>query len=192
MPIPKKQCKAHAKATGKQCQLNAMPGGFVCRWHGGMSPNTKRRAAERVAEYQVREIIELREAKPMRSLRDVYEEMMDTASAARLWRQILQERVAELQVLGYAGVTAEQVKADVLLFERALDRSAKITDSIARLNLEERRQVLDEKTGRTIADVIQAVMRDLKLSEEQRRRAPLLVSARLRELETGSVPSPVR
>ncbi len=43
------QCHAHRK-TGTQCKNNAIPGGFVCRFHGGSAPQVKRKALERLNE----------------------------------------------------------------------------------------------------------------------------------------------
>jgi hypothetical protein len=42
------QCRAKAKRSGKQCARPAMLGGFVCQKHGGMAPQVKRKAAERL------------------------------------------------------------------------------------------------------------------------------------------------
>ena len=41
------QCKAHAR-TGKQCGKPAIPGGTVCRFHGGGAPQVKEAARLRI------------------------------------------------------------------------------------------------------------------------------------------------
>jgi len=46
---PKVRCKAQIKGKG-QCKRAAIKGGAVCQWHGGGSPQVKRKAAERLAD----------------------------------------------------------------------------------------------------------------------------------------------
>jgi hypothetical protein len=46
MSVPVVQCKATAR-TGKQCKNKAIPGGTVCRFHGGASPHVASKAAVR-------------------------------------------------------------------------------------------------------------------------------------------------
>src|SRR5215217_5052106 len=41
------QCTAVSKQTGKQCKAKAIPGGTVCRWHGGAAGQVKAKAAVR-------------------------------------------------------------------------------------------------------------------------------------------------
>jgi hypothetical protein len=41
------QCTAISKQTGKQCKAKAIPGGTVCRWHGGNAKQVKAKAAIR-------------------------------------------------------------------------------------------------------------------------------------------------
>jgi hypothetical protein len=42
-------CRAKAKSTGKRCKLTAIPGGTVCRRHGGGAPQVRQAAARRLA-----------------------------------------------------------------------------------------------------------------------------------------------
>src|SRR5215203_1973044 len=41
------QCAAVSKQTGRQCKAKAIPGGTVCRWHGGAAGQVKAKAAVR-------------------------------------------------------------------------------------------------------------------------------------------------
>jgi hypothetical protein len=41
------QCKAISKNSGKQCKRKAIPGGTVCRYHGGGAQKVKAKAAVR-------------------------------------------------------------------------------------------------------------------------------------------------
>jgi hypothetical protein len=46
MSVPAVQCRATSR-TGKQCKNKAIPGGAVCRFHGGASPHVASKAAVR-------------------------------------------------------------------------------------------------------------------------------------------------
>jgi len=42
------KCHAKSKRTGKQCGAWAIPGGAVCKWHGGAAPQVKAAAEQRI------------------------------------------------------------------------------------------------------------------------------------------------
>jgi hypothetical protein len=46
MSVPVVQCKATSRSGG-QCKNKAIPGGTVCRFHGGASPHVASKAAVR-------------------------------------------------------------------------------------------------------------------------------------------------
>ena len=46
------KCSARSKRTGKQCGQWAIPGGTVCKWHGGAAPQVKAAAMERLMALQ--------------------------------------------------------------------------------------------------------------------------------------------
>lgn len=48
----KRRCTAHSRTSGKQCGQPPIPGGTVCRFHGGAAPQVKLKAAERLVAYQ--------------------------------------------------------------------------------------------------------------------------------------------
>lgn len=177
-------CRGTVYSTGEPCGNHAMDGQVVCRFHGGAAPQNRAAGARRVAQAKTEAVLlkALADAPPLGSIGDVYEELLQVAGVAKSWREILQARVGELQSLGYRGEHAEQVRADVQLFERALDRSAKVGDAIARLNLEERKQALDERTAGLVAQCITAVLNDLELTPEQRLLAKASAPKRLREI----------
>lgn len=51
LPLPY-YCTAHSKQTGKRCGQRAIPGGSVCRYHGGNAPHVRAKATERLAALQ--------------------------------------------------------------------------------------------------------------------------------------------
>lgn len=48
-PMASARCTARSKQRGTQCKQPAIPGGKVCRFHGGSAPQVIRSARERIA-----------------------------------------------------------------------------------------------------------------------------------------------
>lgn len=46
---PMRRCTATSKVKGVQCGRGAIPGGSVCRYHGGAAPQVLKAASERLA-----------------------------------------------------------------------------------------------------------------------------------------------
>lgn len=44
------RCKAKSKSAGRQCTRMAIPGGVVCRYHGGNAPKVRQKGLERLAD----------------------------------------------------------------------------------------------------------------------------------------------
>lgn len=49
-------CTATAKGSGKRCKRRPIPGGFVCKKHGGGAPQVQRSAKERLMALQPKAI----------------------------------------------------------------------------------------------------------------------------------------
>lgn len=181
------RCTATSKQSGERCKRQASPGQTTCTSHGSRAPQNIAAAERRIAEAQAVEwmLKHIKDAAPMASLGDVYEELLAVGGTARAMRQVMQQRVSELQTTGYQGVTGEQVKADVVLLERALDRSAKVSELIARLNLDERIVRHDEARIRNQAEAVQAGLEAAQLSEEQRTTVIRVMLQQLRTIEAG-------
>lgn len=181
----KVRCVGTVTKTGEQCSKPPIKGALVCTAHGGKTPNVRKAAAMKLTEeYVRREIDSMREVAQLRSVGDIYDDLLEVASDNRAWRLLLRDRVSYLTTLHTNPTehTGEQVRADVLLFERSLERSAKIGEVLARLNLDERKQALDERTAAQLALVIQTILGDLNLTPEQQAIAAEAAPRRVREL----------
>jgi hypothetical protein len=74
------------------------------------------------------------------------DELFDLARESRAFREALAERVAELDDAGIRDdFGRETVRATVQVYVQAIEQSARINASIARLQVDERRLALDEK-----------------------------------------------
>lgn len=181
--IDPKRCTATNRA-GEQCGRPPMRGGKVCASHGGKSPRVKRAAQRRLAEQEAtREVARLSDARGPMTLTDVYREMLNTAGLAVAWRDVLEGKVSELE--GYAGtngIGSEQVRADVVLFERAMDRTAKVLELIARLDLDTRMAQISAQQGEQVAGALRAGLDAARLSAGQREAAEAAMLAELRRI----------
>jgi hypothetical protein len=77
--------------------------------------------------------------------------------------------VSDLDALRYQGRTGEMLRAEVSLYERALDRAEKFAHNLAKLGLEERVVQLSEAQAGTLVTLVTEVLGapDLALSAEQ-------------------------
>jgi hypothetical protein len=47
-----RRCTAHSSQTGKRCKNASIPGGRVCRHHGGAAPQVQKKAVERLRAFE--------------------------------------------------------------------------------------------------------------------------------------------
>lgn len=183
-----KRCRA-TNRQGEQCRRPPMRGGKVCASHGGKIPNvlaaSKRRLDEQQVEAKaVRAVEKLTGERAPMTISDVYRELLDVSGLAVAWKDVLRERVSVLA--DYSSTSAlggEQVRADVVLFERALDRTVKVLEAVARLDLDSRLSSLSERDGQILADVARRARDATELSPEQTARFD---AAMVRELRAAS------
>lgn len=102
----RRRCTATSKRTGDQCGATPPPGALVCKWHGGGAPQTKQKAALRLAS------------------------LVDPAIGTLAREMVKAEKSSDRQraansILDRAGITrnqsAELDVARALLLERLLD-----------------------------------------------------------------------
>jgi hypothetical protein len=179
----KPRCAARSSQTGKPCKLWPVKGAAVCHKHGGRAPQVKANAAVRVAEEEITAAAE-RYAAAAGPVEDPLSVLLKLAGEIAGFKDFIAARVAELRAeqWRYRGLHAEQLRAELGLYERALDRTARVLVDINKLKLEERMVKLTERQGDLIAEVIRRVMDDLDLTEEQRAKASVALPRELRRV----------
>ena len=139
----------HEFGTPGACRNYAVEGTDPprCGNHGGVNAGNKSkgaalRAIDGQAAEQAARIIaihggRLAQAQPVE---DPYAELMQLAGEMLAWKNILQERVAMLrpELYRYQGRTGEQTRAEIVLYERAIERYGAMLVAIAKLNLDAR------------------------------------------------------
>lgn len=190
-------CKAKAKSTGNQCGNLAIIGGTVCRIHGGSAAHVKAKAAERVTEHKARgELGKLDSLLgPAEPVENPLLELQSLAGEAKRWKELMSARVAGLTSVGYQGPTGEQVKAEVALLERAMDRMVHVLGIIAKLNIDERLMRIDQEQAQrmstTLIEALDAVLGWLGLTSEHFDEARGIVAKRIGAATRGENPPPL-
>lgn len=165
----------------------AIPGATVCRLHGGLAPQVQRKAAERVIEEQARQVAKAYAVDHV-DVSDPIGALMRLAAEVVGFKDFIAARVAELRSdeWRYGALGGEQLRAEVAVYERAMDRAGRLLVDINRLNLEERQVRIAERQGELLAAVIMGILDDLNLTREQSDRAYEIVPRRLRLLDGNS------
>ncbi|WP_156056304.1 hypothetical protein [Streptosporangium roseum] len=168
-----RRCTARRSSDGQPCEAYAMSGAAVCHAHGGRAPQTRRRAAERLAEQKARTA--LSQYSPDAVIIDnPIAELLEAAGEFKALKNFLADRVAEMRADDWRRADAEGSE-NLRAYERALDRTARVLVELAKLKLEERLVRLTEQQGAMLAVAIQKILDALDLTAEQRARVPEIV-----------------
>ena len=160
------RCTATARSSGERCKRTAPPGSRVCRAHGGAAPQVRRKAAERVATDQALAELARRGVTPVAN---PLEALASLAGEILTVKDIFRDRLAALGEDAWRRTDehgAEQLRAEVALYERALDRSARVLADIGRLRIDERLTAITEEQVQTLVAVFTAVLERLDLGEQ--------------------------
>lgn len=158
------QCGARTR-LGRPCRLPALVGATRCRMHGGSSPQARSAARLRLVEREARQVLD-REG-IIAPLVDPVSALQELAGEALQLKRYFADRLEQLEQLRYQGRAGEQLRAEVALFERALDRAQKFALDLARLGLEDRLLRVTEAQGRMLAQVIEAALQRCGLEDRQ-------------------------
>ncbi|WP_031171799.1 hypothetical protein [Streptosporangium roseum] len=151
-----RRCSATRSRGRGPCNNYAMNGADVCHAHGGRAPQTRRRAAERLAEQKARTAMSSYSPDPA-PVDNPIAELLQLAGEIKTFKDYLAGRVAEMRADDWRRTDdkgTEQLRAEVTLYERAMDRTARVLGDLVRLDLETRLVRLNERQGAMLAAVI--------------------------------------
>lgn len=182
---PEQQCSAKAKSTGKQCGRYAIPGGTVCATHGGNSPVVREAAQRRLHTRTVEASARATLAHyGIESIEDPLDELGKLASESRAMLDALAGRVNSLEDLAvYDEKRAPHLRVEIEMYERAMDRTHRLLDSLVKHGYTERQVKLAESEALLVAGVIRRVISSLGLEPEQEQRAQHLLAEEFRALD---------
>jgi hypothetical protein len=160
------------------------PGDGPCKLHGGATRNHRNAAVVRQVEDGARRALaDLGVSTPVVN---PLLELQQLAGEIIAFKNALQGMVERLNSVRYDGPVGEQIRGEVLVYERSLDRAARILRDITALKIDERiveiQSRVTEQQGLAIAGVIRAILDDLELTPQQQARVSEVAPRRLREL----------
>jgi hypothetical protein len=119
-----------------------------------------------------------------RSLEDPLAELLMLAAEMKALKDMCREVVAAMRIgqWRYAGKTGEQARAELLLYERSLERLATILINIAKLKIEDKLAAIEERQQQTIERALELALQasGADLAGQQKARLVLV-----RELEAA-------
>ena len=150
--------------------------------HGASSPQARLAAKRRLAQAAATRAINRNGIAPVG---DPIEGLRSLAAEAVALKDFFSDRLKALEELRYQGNTGEQLRAEVGLYERALDRSQKFLHDLARLGLDERQVRVSEAQTAIFAGVIARALSAAGLPEETAVLVRSSIANELRLVEAG-------
>lgn len=174
----KPKCGAKKRQGEGTCQRPAgwgtdHAGTGCCKLHGG---NTRDHRTAALREQAERTLADLN-APPVDN---PLTELARIAGQVVAWKDGIADRVNELTSLRYSTDGGEQLRAEVALFERALDRCERFLTAMAKLNIDERLTRISEQQAALVNHAVIAALQELGLPAEQQQEARRGVARHLR------------
>ncbi len=153
-----RKCPKHKTGTSEPCGRYPVKGATVCPAHGGKAPQVKAAAERRVVEENLRKAVGRLVAEPVLH---PMKELQLLAGKAKAWMEVCEQHIAELERLRYSTEGGEQIRGEVVLFERAVEACRKVLVDQIRLGIDARLTELSKEDGRAMAATIAAIVRAL-------------------------------
>lgn len=139
-PLERRQCTATSKRSRERCKRAPVVGGTVCAMHGGKAPQVKAAAEQRQADAKAEDAI--RKLWPglatVEPVRDPFDLLARTAAALEHMAEATGTRVNELQGKVGTGEHLAQLRAEVVLLDKLLDKLLRAGDRMASLGIASR------------------------------------------------------
>lgn len=173
--------KNHAKHPGERCRQIVMRGQTLCLAHGGKAKQNLRAAERRLAEakleVKVSQVLAKLDVAP---IDNPLTELSQLAGQVVAFKNALAERVNTLSEIRYQGGAGEQIRAEITLYERALDRVNTVLGTIARLNIDERLAAISERQAEVVIAAIDVALAHAGVTGETAAGARRAAARRLR------------
>ncbi|MEV8324522.1 hypothetical protein [Kitasatospora sp. NPDC056731] len=176
--------KTRQEGSAEHCGLRAgwgtdHPGTGRCKLHGGRTPGQNIKAAHQIAEREVRAVLAELDVQPVD---DPLTALAQLAGQVVAWQQAIAEIVNRLgEDVRYEGrAGAEQLRAEVGLYERAMDRTNTVLSTIARLDIDGRLARIEEAKAEFLMNAVQAGLAAIGVTGEQATTVKQVMARKLR------------
>lgn len=139
-----------------------------CKWHGGRTRSHRQSAALVLETRRATSMLaRLNEPQP---IGHPVLALLDVAARVAEWERILRERLDELRTVEVTdAMGVERERAVVLLYERSLDRTARLLVDLNKLGLAARALALKEDTARRVVECAVTALDRIGLGEHEDR-----------------------
>jgi hypothetical protein len=159
---PKCGARKRQGAAGETCTFVAGWGtdhvGFGhCRLHGGNTRTQRTAARAEMVDVQARKVLATLEVD---AVGDPFAALSRLAGQVLAWQEAISEIVNGLgDRIRYEGAAgSEQLRAEITLYERAMDRTGHVLGMIAKLNIEDRMARVTERQADALVSALEAAL----------------------------------
>jgi hypothetical protein len=153
------------------------PGRGRCRLHGGSTRSQTRRAVDEQIEERARVIVGQLGTRPVEN---PLAELQQLAGRVLAWEHAIGRMVNDLTSLRYETEFGEQLRSEVALLERAMDRCERVLVAMARLDIDERLVKITQRQADLLNGVVLGAFADVGLSREMQDAVRPAIARRLR------------
>lgn len=179
----RRRCWGRSKKTGSQCGAMALDGQNVCRHHGGNAPQSLRAGERRVAEAELDTEVRKQLARlDVAPVDNPLTALAELAGQVVAFKDALAGHVNALSEIRYQAGSGEQIRAEIVLYERALDRCSSVLSNMGRLNIDERLAKVSEKQAERLISAIDALLIHLGITGDQAVEARRFLAQKLRSV----------
>lgn len=152
------RCGAKTRQPGNPpCKLAPIIGQKRCRKHGGINSSTEQRRAEVETERRIHRAIGKLNITPVE---DPLTALKRLAGEVLAWKDQIATLVSDLSTIRYSTENAEQIRGEVAVFERALDRCNTVLATVAKLNIDERLAAISEQQATMLSEALLAAFEE--------------------------------
>jgi hypothetical protein len=149
------RCKARSRQSGEQCKNRVKLGALVCHIHGGKTPATARKAAERAVEIKARRTL-AQVGGDFDPLGNPLEALEGMASRMIAFTEVMGDLVSRLESVRYAGSTGEQLRAEVAVYTGSMVATVNALEKIGRLDIDGRLARIQGAQAERVVAVVMA------------------------------------